>query len=164
MFAYHSVRSFSNRFHAFKQHKTKTKIMSFLPCHDDKKSRRQIFLIPLWSITRFRDNFEQHLQTRERNQSGRCESGNDPTQNRSGFLESKPADYTLEKVLRECQQVFHTKQPHIGEAVSVLRFLTYLTLSGIWFDGDRFPALISTEVCSQNNYNLPRSFQELYFS
>lgn len=50
-------------------------------------------------------------------------------------MESKPADYTLEKVLRECQEVFDTKPPHIGEAValalvtavlepSVLRFHT----------------------------------------
>jgi len=32
-------------------------------------------------------------------------------------MESKPADYTLEKVLGECQEVFDTKPPHIGEVV-----------------------------------------------
>lgn len=38
MFAYHTVRSFSNCFHAFKHHKTRMTIMSFQPCHDDKKA------------------------------------------------------------------------------------------------------------------------------
>lgn len=32
-------------------------------------------------------------------------------------MESKPADYTLEKVLGECQEVFDTKPPRIGEVV-----------------------------------------------
>lgn len=48
-------------------------------------------------------------------------------------MESKPADYTLEKVLRECQEVFHTKPPHIGEVVAPALMTAGLELSVLRF-------------------------------